>query len=141
MSQDKLEDTQQIKTPAANNASASLSDTQPVKIKNQGAGRVILLGILLILLLGAAGAGLGYRQGIQDRINQQQAQILQEAAVQYQYGIQEFGNGNYELARTHFEYVLKNYPDFPGSRKNILKPWSSWPRHPCPHRSRKPHRL
>jgi tetratricopeptide (TPR) repeat protein len=28
--------------------------------------------------------------------------------------MQQFANGNYELARTHFEYVLKNYPEFPG---------------------------
>ncbi len=114
MSQGQLEDTQPIKTSgAANHAPAKLSDTQPVKVKKPKRGRVILLGILLLLLLGAAGAGLGYRQGIQDRVHQQQAQTLQEAAVQYQYGIREFDNGNYELARAHFEYVLKNYPDFP----------------------------
>ena len=114
MSQENLEDTQQLKASGANNTPANLSDTQPVKVKKLKRGRVILLGILLTLLLGVTGAFVGYRQGIQDRINHQQDQILKEAAVQFQYGEQQFNNGNYELARTHFEYVLENYPDFPG---------------------------
>jgi hypothetical protein len=114
MSQEHLEDTQQIKNSGANHSPAQMSDTQPVQVEKPKRGRVILLGILATLLLGAVGAGFGYRQGIQDRINLQEEQILKEAAVQFQYGIQQFDNGNYEIARTHFEYVLQNYPEFPG---------------------------
>ena len=114
MSQEHLEDTQQIKNSGENPSPAQMSDTQPVQLKKPKRGRVILLGILATLLLGAVGAGFGYRQGIQDRINLQQEQVLKEAAVQFQYGVQQLDNGNYELARTHFEYVLQNYPEFPG---------------------------
>jgi tetratricopeptide (TPR) repeat protein len=114
MSQEHLEDTQQIKNTGANPFPAQMSDTQPVQAKKPRRGRVILLGILATLLLAAVGAGFGYRQGIQDRINLQQEQVLKEAAVQFQYGIQQFDNGNYELARTHFEFVLQYYPQFPG---------------------------
>lgn len=114
MSQEHLEDTQQIKNSGANPSPAQMSDTQPIPAKKPRRGRVILVGILATLLLGAIGAGFGYRQGIQDRINLQQDQILKEAAMQFQYGIQQFDNGNFQLARTHFEYVLQNYPEFPG---------------------------
>jgi tetratricopeptide (TPR) repeat protein len=114
MSQEHLEDTQQIKNSGTHDTPARMSDTQPVKAKKPRRGRTILLGILATLLLGAIGGGFGYRQGIQDRINRQEEQILKDAAVQFQYGIQQFDSGNYELARSHFEYVLQNYPEFPG---------------------------
>ena len=114
MSKDQLEDTQPIKPPESDSAPIPIKDTQPVNVKKPKLGRVILFGILAILLCSAAGAGLGYNQGIQDRINSQNEQILKEAAIQYQYGLQQFEQGNYELARVHFEYVLQNYPQFPG---------------------------
>ncbi|MBM3138357.1 MAG: tetratricopeptide repeat protein, partial [Chloroflexi bacterium] len=114
MSQDQLEDTQHIKNSGANPSPAQMSDTQPVQVKKPRRGRVILLGILITLLLGAAGAGIGYTQGIQDRINHQREELIKEAATQFQYGMLQFDKGNYELARTHFEYVLQNYPEFPG---------------------------
>jgi len=114
MSQDQLEEYQHIKNSGANPSPAQMSDTQPVQVKKPRRGRVILLGILITLLLGAAGAGIGYTQGIQDRINHQREELIKEAATQFQYGMLQFDKGNYELARTHFEYVLQNYPEFPG---------------------------
>jgi tetratricopeptide (TPR) repeat protein len=114
------EDTQSIKIKNAVDPAKSkthqvkLDDTQSLKVKKPKLWRVILTGILLTLLLGTAGGALGYRQGIQDRLNEQRESIIKEAALQYQYGLQQMNNGNYNLARTHFEYVLENYPDFPG---------------------------
>ncbi len=122
-------DTQQIKT------GASISDTQQIKAKSPGGDtqqiktkkpareiqvrkpkiwRVILTGILLVVLFGTAGGALGYKRGINDRLDKQNQQLISEAALQYQYGIQQMTAGNYNLARTHFEYVMKIYPDFPG---------------------------
>lgn len=120
MAKDKKEDTQQIKLEPSSNSLSS--DTQRLKtskkktreVKKPKLWRVILGGILISLLLGAGGGALGYRQGISDRLNAQNEEILGEAALQYQYGVQQMNNGNYELARTHFEYVLENYPQFPG---------------------------
>jgi tetratricopeptide (TPR) repeat protein len=93
-----------------------IDDTQPIKVEvnKPRRWRTVLLGILMILLLGAVGSGLGYQKGIEDRLARENQQLLTEAAMQYQYGIQQMANGNYNLARTHFEYVLKIYPKFPG---------------------------
>ena len=97
-------DTQQIKT----------SGNKPLTVKKPKLWRVIVFGILAIIILAVLGGGLGYRRGINDRLNRQNEQLLSEAALQYQYGVQQLNNGNYNLARTHFEYVLSVYPDFPG---------------------------
>jgi tetratricopeptide (TPR) repeat protein len=117
---DNKEDTQKINTSST--AKSSGGDTQQIKtaaqkpltVKKPKLGRVIGFGILAVILLAALGGWLGYQRGISDRLNLQNEQLLSEAALQYQYGIQQMNNGNYDLARTHFEYVLNVYPDFPG---------------------------
>lgn len=118
MMNDKLDDTQKLNT---NNGPSekmtvpvSINDTQPIATRKPKRWRVVLFGILMVLLLGAAGGGLGYWRGIQDRLNQERQGLLTEAATQYQYGVQQMQAGNYQLARTHFEFVLQIYPDFPG---------------------------
>lgn len=135
MAKEKKSDTQQInldksKSPVSsdtqqinlNRSKNSVSGgTQQVKtsrksgeVKKPKLWRVILGGILLTILFAAGAGALGYKQGISDRLNAQNEEILSEAALQYQYGVQQMNNGNYELARTHFEYVLDIYPEFPG---------------------------
>jgi tetratricopeptide (TPR) repeat protein len=116
MAQENLSDTQQNRTSGNPTQPFKVDDTQPVPVKEKKPRRwrTTLLGILLVLLLGAAGGGLGYQHGIKDRLAKQNQQVLTEAATQFQYGVQQMANGNYNLARTHFEYVFKIYPDFPG---------------------------
>jgi len=116
MSPQEKDETQRIKIKPA------VSDTQPIKtgaakepqVKKPKLWRVILTGILLVILFAAGGGMLGYRNGISDRLNKQNEQVVSEAALQFQYGVQQMNAGHYELARTHFEYVLQIYPDFPG---------------------------
>ena len=116
MAQENLSDTQQIKASGGTTRPVKVDDTQPihVKVKKPKRWRTVILGILLVLLLGAAGGGLGYQRGIQDRLAKENQQLLTEAALQFQYGILQMANANYNLARTHFEYVFKIYPEFPG---------------------------
>ena len=64
---------------------------------------------------------MGYKQGIDDRLAKENEEVLAKAAEQYQYGVQQLNNGNYQLARTHFEYVLDVYPDFPGLTENYTR--------------------
>jgi len=119
MSENK-EDTQKINTsttankPGGDTQQIKTSGNKPLTVKKPKLWRVIVFGILAIILIAVLGGGLGYRRGINDRLNQQNEQLLSEAALQYQYGVQQLNNGNYNLARTHFEYVLSVYPDFPG---------------------------
>ena len=88
--------------------------TQPIAVRKPKRWRMILIGIFSILLLGAAGGGLGYLNGIKDRVEKEKEEALTQAALQYQYGMQQLNSGNYELAKTHFEFVLTTYPEFPG---------------------------
>jgi tetratricopeptide (TPR) repeat protein len=116
MPQENFNDTQQNKDSGGTTRPIKIDDTQPVPImvRKPKRWRAVLLGIFLVLLLGSAGGGLGYQRGIQDRLAKENQQLLTEAATQFQYGIQQMANANYNLARTHFEYVLKIYPKFPG---------------------------
>ena len=116
MAQENFNDTQQNKISGSSTQPVKVNDTQPVPVKEKKPRRwrTAVLGILLVLLLGAAGGGLGYQRGIKDRLAKQNQQVLTDAATQFQYGVQQMVNGNYNLARTHFEYVFKIYPDFPG---------------------------
>ena len=116
----KKEDTQKINTsstaskPGGDTQQIKTSREKPLTVKKPKLWRVIVFGILSVIILAVIGGGLGYKRGINDRLNLQNEQMLSEAALQYQYGVQQLNSGNYELARTHFEYVLKVYPDFPG---------------------------
>ena len=45
------------------------------------------------------------------------AQSTQESGStmqQYQLGVQAVNAGQYEVAKQHFEYIIQNYPDYPG---------------------------
>ncbi len=123
MSEKNLNDIQQSNTSGGQTKPVKVDDTQPipVEVKKPKRWRTIIFGILLILLLAAAGGGLGYQRGIQDRLTKEKQQLLTEAALQYQYGIQQMANSNYNLARTHFEYVLKIYPEFPGITEKYIE--------------------
>ena len=122
----KLEDTQPIKTNSLEELSqinpvpTDLSDTQSIQVKPKR-WKSIVLGLLLILLLAIAGGGIGYFNGIQQRISQENEEVITQAAIHYQYGIQELDAGNYELARTQLEYVLQIYPDFPGVKEKYTE--------------------
>ena len=115
-----FDDTQEIQTSGGNSLAGGrtqpvrIGDTQSLPVKKPKRWRVVLFGLLFLLLLSTAGAGLGYLRGIQQRLNRENEDLLTQAAIQFQYGVQQLEAGNYELARTHFEYVLQIYPDFPG---------------------------
>ena len=122
----KLEDTQPIKiNPPAelaetNPIPANLSDTKTVLVKPKR-WKLIILGLLLILLFAIGGGSIGYFSGIQQRISQQNEEVITEATLHYQYGIQQLDAGNYELARTQLEYVLQIYPEFPGIKEKYTE--------------------
>jgi tetratricopeptide (TPR) repeat protein len=121
MARKKLDDTQPIRiTDESASTEAKLSDTQAIKRKPRR-WKPILLGLLVILVFAFAGGGLGYLNGINQRLAKERETVLQEAALHFQYGIQDMAAGNYARAKTQLEYVLQIYPDFPEAKEKYTE--------------------
>lgn len=122
----KLDDTQPILTnlpvdPVEKESSSpKLSDTQSIRTKPKR-WKAFLLGVLLTVLFALGGGGIGYLNGIQQRIAKENEEVITQAALHFQYGLQQMDAGNYELARTQLEYVLQIYPDFPGIKEKYTE--------------------
>ncbi len=84
-------------------------------------GRLVLVGIFAVLLLGALGGVLGYNAGLQSRIQQQSSQVAAAAATQFQLGLDDMVNGRYVMARGRFEYVISLDPGFPGVKEKLTE--------------------
>jgi len=122
MKSNRLEDTQQIRGKKSDNnpIQPKIGDTQPIPQKTKR-GRVVLFGILAIIIFGFAGSGIGHLNGINQRLAKENEEVITQAALHYQYGIQQIQAGNYELARTQLEYVLQIYPDFPDAKQKYTE--------------------
>lgn len=84
-------------------------------------GRIVLMGILVVLLLGSVGGWLGYNDGINSRKNQQSSQVAVEAATQFQLGLQSQAEGRLDEAKSRFEYIISIDPNFPGVRQKLAE--------------------
>ncbi|MGD0709123.1 MAG: hypothetical protein ABSA51_11825 [Anaerolineaceae bacterium] len=74
----------------------------------------VLLGVGIFIVLLAGGVGLGYLNGVQQRVSAQATEVAQVAAQHFQYGVQEMDQKNYDLANVQFTYVLQLDPNYPG---------------------------
>ena len=81
----------------------------------------VLLGILLILLLGAGGAFLGYRNALTVKIATANSQKALAAATQFELGLADQKAGNFGLARQRFEWVISVDPNFPGAAQKLTE--------------------
>ena len=108
---------------------ANLSETQAVPGEDAAEegprkswrGRLILAGIIFVLLVGALGGFLGYRSGLQSRVEHQSSQVAAAAATQFQLGLDDMANGRYVMARGRFEYVINLDPNFPGAVEKLTE--------------------
>ncbi len=107
------------RTSQTGNSAKQKMDLKPVQPPKRW--RVILLVLLIFLLMTGTGAGLGYSSGIQQRLAKENEQLLITAATHYNYGVKAMLEGNFELARLQFEYVLKLYPDFPSLKEKYTQ--------------------
>lgn len=73
--------------------------------------RWFILGFVVVVLLAA---GAGYLAGQQQQEQTQAAQVEAQAKEQFDRGVQDLEDGNYELARQRFEYVAQIDPNYPG---------------------------
>jgi tetratricopeptide (TPR) repeat protein len=83
-------------------------------------GRV-LLGLLVVILFGAAGGYFGAMAGINLRLAAQTGQISLETATQFQLGVLDLAAGNLQTARQRFEYVISLDPGFPGAQQKLVE--------------------
>jgi tetratricopeptide (TPR) repeat protein len=77
-------------------------------------GLIVLVGILLLLVIGAISAAAGYRSGIQQRMQAQTVLQAQSLDEQFQLGLKDMQEGRFDLARQRFEYVIQLNPNYPG---------------------------
>lgn len=84
-------------------------------------GRVVLIGILVVLLAIAFGGLLGYQDGMNSRRGQQASAVAMEAATQFQLGLKDLNEGRLDVAKTRFEYVISIDPSFPGVKEKLAE--------------------
>ncbi len=77
-------------------------------------GLIVLVGILVLLIIGAVSAAAGYRSGIEQRKQAESVLVAQSLDEQFQLGLKDMQEGRYDLARQRFEYVIQQNPSYPG---------------------------
>ena len=98
-----------------------LIDTQPDPVKTEPVPATKKkispwLAVLVVIVLIAVGILGGYSSGMGKRYAAQKTQVSGQLQEQYQLGVQAVTAGQYEIAKQHFEYVLKQDTNFPGLR-------------------------
>ncbi|MGB8214477.1 MAG: hypothetical protein WCE68_13045 [Anaerolineales bacterium] len=74
-----------------------------------------LVALVLIALI-AVGILAGYDSGLKVRSAAEETLVASQLLEQYQLGVQAVEAGQYAIAKQHFEFVLQNYPGFPGAQ-------------------------
>lgn len=108
MSTSNIDETAPVKV------SKNLDTNEPQKKEKPRRVRLILLGILLILVLAAAGSFLGYRAAINDRLLAEKGELALVTTTQFELAEADFQAGRLAMARDRFEYVVQLDPSFPG---------------------------
>ena len=99
-------------------SSAPEGDLPPKKSKRGG---WILLGILIMLLITAAGAAIGYSSAIKVRRAEESNQRLIVATTQFELSLQNIKDGKLSLAQRRLQYVIQVYPTFPGAADKLAQ--------------------
>jgi len=101
MSENELKDTQSSSTQA---------EAAPAARK-KFPGWLAALVLIILIIVGILG---GYASGMGKRYAAQGTLVNGQYLEQYQLGVQAVNAGQYQVAKQHFEYIIKNYPDYPG---------------------------
>jgi hypothetical protein len=78
-------------------------------------------GILLILLLAAAGSYLGYQEAMRQRLAKQSSQVTLETTTQFQLVDQDIAAKRLSVARQRLDYIIKLDPSFPGAQEKLAQ--------------------
>ncbi|MFM8321970.1 MAG: hypothetical protein ACKOC5_13735 [Chloroflexota bacterium] len=80
-----------------------------------------LLGLGILLLLALASAGGGYVSGIGMRREAEKTSVASSAMEQFQLGLQDMADQQFDRARQRFEYVIQINPSFPGATEKLAE--------------------
>ncbi len=74
----------------------------------------IWLGVLFFVLFIALGVFFGYRNGVQRRLANEKALLMEQIALQLEWTYRDMDAGRYENAKARLDYIVEKYPEFPG---------------------------
>jgi hypothetical protein len=98
-----------------------IQESQPNPIKSEPAPAtrkkfpawLAVLVLVVLLLIGILG---GYSTGMDRRFSAENKLVTGQLQEQYQLGVQAVNEGQFEVARLHFEFILQHNPEVPGIR-------------------------
>lgn len=76
--------------------------------------------LLAIVIMGLS-VFLGYRNGVQRRIQNERNMLMDQIAVQLDWVYKDMDAQRYENARTRLEYIIDKYPGFPGAAELLVE--------------------
>ena len=80
---------------------------------------IALLGVLVLIAIGAGSAYGGYQSGISQRTAAGATQAAAQVQEQFELGIQDIEARRFDLARQRFEYVIQVDPSYPGVTEKL----------------------
>lgn len=97
-----------------------MTDTQPVNV-SKPSNKTTLWIVLGSIIIVVAGLLLGVVAGMNARKQAELTQIKQSLGEQFDLGVQELDEGQYDRARQRFEYVLTYDPNYPGAQEKLTE--------------------
>ncbi len=104
------DETTDLKPDSANQQ----SETTEGKPRKKRRSKWVWLGILVFVLFIALGVFFGYRNGVQRRLANEKAILMEQIALQLEWTYKDMDAGRYENAKARLEYIIEKYPEFPG---------------------------
>ena len=101
MSENEIKDTQPSTTEIGT----------PPAVRKKFPGWLAAMVLIIFIVVGILG---GYVSGMGKRYSAQSTLVNGQYVEQYQLGVQAVNAGQYGVAKQHFEFIIQNYPDFPG---------------------------
>jgi len=105
-----------VPAEATQPAAPAVPAEHPVKKKRRALWLLwAFLGLLILVIIAAGSAFLGYQSAITERTNYQSTQVSGEAQAQYDLALEDFAAKRYDMASQRLEYVIQLDPAFPGA--------------------------